>query len=153
MLASAAPPGLAERDLVRDSGGPENGAPDVRPLEREAPEYPFAAHRQGIEGHVKLQFTVDARGRVRHVRVVDAYPQRVFETAAITAIKHWHFQVADGHDAAQPLFQTFEFTLSNEAPDALERAPSRRCNRTGSNICGRHFSADSVELFSSASSD
>lgn len=123
----------------------EASAVTAVPVRREAPDYPFLAYRDGLEGHVKLQFNVDRRGRVRNPRVVEANPARVFDAAALKALKKWTFDVDEGHDPELRLYQTFEFAVHDTARTPQRKA--RRCNRTGSNICGSHYSEEHVETF------
>jgi protein TonB len=57
---------------------------------REMPEYPFAAKRLGREGRVILQVTIDAKGKLEDVTVVDA-TDRIFVDAAVDSIKKSKF--------------------------------------------------------------
>jgi len=63
-----------------------------RPLERRNPRYPRAAFRQGIEGSVLLEFSVDADGHVVAARVLESTPPGVFEHAALDAVSAWTYQ-------------------------------------------------------------
>lgn len=123
----------------------------ITPVYSELPDYPYLAHRKGVEGFVRLQFKVSPRGRVRQVRVVDADPPNVFEEAAVKALKQWEFAIHADHDPDQKLYQTFDFALQDHAPQEPER--SRRCNRTGSNICGQYYSSEHVVEFSPKDSE
>jgi len=113
-------------------------------LRQVAPDYPFRAERAGVEGEVRVAFTVDERGRPRNVSVVDAQPSGVFERAAEKAMARWRFDTASTHDPDQVYEQVFEFATRVERTD--QRRP-RRCNRTGSNICGRHYDEASVRHY------
>jgi TonB family protein len=62
------------------------------------PKYPKAALAQQLHGTVMIELYVDREGAVGDVRVVSADPPGVFEDAAITAAKQWHFS-ADARDA------------------------------------------------------
>lgn len=78
------------------SNGPAREA-----VEQVAPEYPRGAERRGIEGTVRIAYSVDADGHVVNAEVVDATPAGVFDRAALAAIEAWRYAPAsaqtDGH--------------------------------------------------------
>lgn len=81
--------------------GPSLGAPsdsDSVPLVRVPPQYPIRAAERGIEGWVVLRFTITATGTVENPIVVDAQPKRIFDRAAIRALKKWKYRprIVDG---------------------------------------------------------
>lgn len=82
----------------------------LAPLRSVPPSYPRRAQRRNIEGWVKLEFTVDAEGRVSDVVVLDAEPEGFFERDAKRAISRWLFKVPKGHQTSR-LTQTMEFKL------------------------------------------
>lgn len=55
------------------------------------PVYPHEARRNGMSGHVMVEFIVDERGRVLDPRVVSA-TDRVFEEATLRAVAKWQFE-------------------------------------------------------------
>lgn len=55
------------------------------------PEYPSAASRRGIEGYVDLQFDVNPMGATENITVLQAEPARIFDRAAVRAVKRWKF--------------------------------------------------------------
>jgi protein TonB len=57
---------------------------------REMPEYPFAARRLGKEGRVILRITIDAKGKLDDVEVVEA-SDRIFVDAAVDSMKKSKF--------------------------------------------------------------
>lgn len=59
------------------------------------PEYPRRAALQGLEGYVDVSFDVQASGATENIRVVHAEPERVFDRAAVNAVKRWKFQPAE----------------------------------------------------------
>lgn len=71
---------------------------DTRPLIRMQPKYPIDAARNGVEGWVKLVFSIDASGQVKDVKVIDSQPKRTFDRAAKQALKKWKYkpQITDG---------------------------------------------------------
>jgi len=71
---------------------------DVVPLVRIAPEYPQRALTRGLEGWVKVQFTITTTGTVKDPIVVDADPKNIFDDAALKSIARWKYnpKVEDG---------------------------------------------------------
>lgn len=97
MAAPAADPAM---------GGAANGAGNStagktnRPLALLTPvhpDYPLAARRDNIEGAVVVRIWVDADGNVSNVQVLRATPPGYFESAAIAAVKQWHYAPAMRH--------------------------------------------------------
>lgn len=76
---------------------------DVSPIYRTEARYPAAAASQGIEGWVQLQFSIDLDGSVTDIAVIDAKPKRIFNQAAMQALRHWKYQpaVVDGRAVKQ----------------------------------------------------
>lgn len=64
---------------------------EVIPLNQVLPVYPDSARRRGIEGYVKLAFTITADGKVENVRVIEASPENVFNREARRAAVRWRF--------------------------------------------------------------
>jgi len=64
---------------------------DVIPLVRIAPDYPPRALSRGLEGWVKVQFTITPTGTVKDPTVVDADPKNMFDDAALKAIARWRY--------------------------------------------------------------
>ncbi|MDR7026179.1 energy transducer TonB [Pseudomonas peli] len=85
---ASAPSAPAPSDAGGQPGGPES---EVMPLNDVSPEYPRYALQRGIEGHVKLAFTINRAGAVENVRVIEARPQNVFEREARRAAVRWRF--------------------------------------------------------------
>lgn len=66
---------------------------DVLPLVRVAPEYPPRAQQRGLEGAVRVQFTITEQGTVKDAVVVLAEPEKQgFEEAALRAILRWRYK-------------------------------------------------------------
>ncbi|MFC4654561.1 MULTISPECIES: energy transducer TonB [Rheinheimera] len=77
---------------------------DATPIVRIEPKYPVQAARDGIQGWVKMRFTILEDGSVGEVEVVDADPKRVFDREAIRALKRWKYtpKVVNGKAVQQP---------------------------------------------------
>jgi len=75
--------------------------PDREAVELVAPEYPRGAERRGIEGSVRVSYSVSPAGEVINAEVVEATPAGVFDRAALSAVQSWRFAPAaeqtDGH--------------------------------------------------------
>ena len=67
-------------------------APTLRPLSTPAPTYPVDALRASVQGEVQVEFTVAPDGSVTDARVVRADPPRVFDRAAVAAVRRWRFE-------------------------------------------------------------
>ncbi|MBS0211619.1 MAG: energy transducer TonB [Proteobacteria bacterium] len=74
------------------------------------PEYPRAALRDGVSGEVTVSFTVGADGSVTGASIVKADPKRVFDAAALDAIRKWKFE-APGEPVSGT--RTFVFNPGN----------------------------------------
>ncbi|MEP2650681.1 MAG: TonB family protein [Paraglaciecola sp.] len=70
----------------------------VSPIVVITPKYPVDAARDGIEGWVELEFTINEVGGVDDIVIIDQYPDEVFEREASRALAKWKFTptVADG---------------------------------------------------------
>lgn len=105
--------------VLASSGGGVVQAPeqDATPVVRMEPKYPMEAARNGVEGWVELSFSIDAAGQVTDVHVLQAEPRRVFDQAAIQALKRWKYRpkVVDGKAIAQSgLAVRLDFNLDNQ---------------------------------------
>jgi len=90
---------------------------DVIPLVRINPDYPPRALSRGIEGWVKVQFTITPTGTVKDPIVVDAEPKQMFDEAALKAIARWRYnpRVEGGVAVERVGVQTIiRFQLENE---------------------------------------
>jgi protein TonB len=88
-FGSAAGTGGAGRGELALTAGLSDRAP--LPLVRVEPQYPPQAARKGLEGWVRVQFTISTAGSVRDAVVVDS-SDSVFERAALTAVNKWKYQ-------------------------------------------------------------
>jgi TonB family protein len=102
-------------------------------LQMTEPDYPQYARRVGMEGQVTLRFMVTEDGSVRDVEVVSAEPERVFNSAAIEAVRQWRFSpyLENGNPVSQQRLQVLDFTLHSGTENGLQRD----CDTTGTRIC------------------
>jgi protein TonB len=90
---------------------------DIIPVVVIRPMYPREAAMGGIEGWVKVEFTITETGTVKDARVVEAEPARIFNREAIRAILKWKFKprVVEGIAVERRATQIIDFTL-DDAP-------------------------------------
>ncbi len=83
------------------------------------PDYPYSARRDGVQGSVDLEVTVSAKGVVTGVSVVRSEPSKVFDNAALTAVRKWKYdpEYVDGLPSEAHLKVHLEFK-----PGALAQA-------------------------------
>ncbi|MGH8113999.1 MAG: energy transducer TonB [Rhodanobacteraceae bacterium] len=78
-----------------------------------APSYPIQAARNQTSGYAVVAFTVSAEGTVEKAHVVDSSPRRMFDSAAIQAVKQSRFKPAlkDGQPVASNLQRRIDFSF------------------------------------------
>jgi protein TonB len=86
---------------------------DIIPVVVIRPMYPREAAISGIQGWVKIEFTITEIGTVKNPRVIDARPPRIFNREAIRAILKWKFKprVVEGVAVERRATQVIDFTL------------------------------------------
>jgi len=87
---------------------------DAQPIVRVEPRYPPAAARDGIEGWVRLRFTIDETGGVTDIEVTESQPRRVFDQEARRALARWRYapKIVDGRPQRQEgLTVQLDFTM------------------------------------------
>lgn len=99
-----------------------------------APVYPFKARRKRMEGQVRLEFSINPSGRPSDIRVVESTPSDVFDESAVRALEKWKFDPNDVREENGRLYQVFDFAMDDRGPVVPKR--ERRCDITGSRICG-----------------
>lgn len=79
------------------------GEGQARPIVRMEPKYPQTAARDGIEGWVKLLFSIDTLGQVGNIQVIESEPNRIFDREAKRALSKWKYkpQIVAGVPQAQ----------------------------------------------------
>lgn len=87
---------------------------DATPIVRIDPKYPPEAARDGREGWVRLQFTINEVGGVEDIVVLDADPKRIFDREARRALSKWKYKpkIVDGKPMRQEnMFVQLDFKL------------------------------------------
>ena len=101
--------------------------PGYELLERVPPHYPSTALRRRIEGHVVLEFTVTATGRVQNIVVIETIPEGLFDNASRAAVEQWRYspRMEDGEPVDTHGVRTrVVFDLPAQSERATEPAPS-----------------------------
>jgi len=95
---------------------PESGNGQLVKTVEILPQYPPKASIAGIEGWVKVEFTVSVSGMVVDVNVLDSQPRGIFEKAAVDAVSKWRFKPRqlEGQPVNSKAIQTLEFNLNND---------------------------------------
>lgn len=89
---------------------------EARPIVRIEPKYPLDAARDGVEGWVRLSFSITANGSVDNISVLEAEPKRIFDRAAKKALSKWKYKpnMLKGQASTQDgLMVMLEFKLSD----------------------------------------
>ena len=105
----------ADTGLPKDIGGGMTFGRDTQavPLVRIPPEYPQRAANQGLEGWVKVRFTITEIGGVEDAIIVESSAS-VFESSALKAIVRWRYnpEVVNGQAVERGGVETLlRFTL------------------------------------------
>ncbi|MCZ4338228.1 energy transducer TonB [Shewanella colwelliana] len=65
---------------------------DAYPMIQVSPQYPVSAAQDGKEGYVVVGFDISRTGRVENIKIIQAKPKRIFNRAAIEAVKKWKYK-------------------------------------------------------------
>jgi TonB family protein len=93
--------------------GAADGAAQPAPLIQTAPEYPAGARARGLEGYVVVGFKVSPQGYVEDPTVIDAQPARIFDQAALAAIRRWRYPEAGAGEEERSLQERLDFRISD----------------------------------------
>jgi len=111
--APKSPQSAAARSAQNAGVNPATLASSLKRTRYVPPEFPSKALSQRLSGAVTVEYTVDASGDPRDVRVVEATPPGVFDKAAVTAVKRWHYDpvMANGAPVEVPVRTSIRFEL------------------------------------------
>jgi protein TonB len=67
-------------------------------VEQEYPRYPSEAQKKQLEGTVVVRYVIGTNGRVKDVEIIDPSVDKMFDEAAVEAIRRWRFRplIKDG---------------------------------------------------------
>jgi TonB family protein len=107
------PQSAAARSAQAAGVNPASLAASLKRTRYVPPEFPSKALSQHLSGAVTVEYTVDASGDPRDVRVVEATPPGVFDKAAVAAVKRWHYDpvLANGAPVEVPVRTSIRFEL------------------------------------------
>ncbi|QBG36655.1 M56 family metallopeptidase [Litorilituus sediminis] len=86
---------------------------EAKPIKMEDPIYPSLAKRKGIEIEVKVNFTIDANGRVKNIQFASQNRVNYFKNAIRSAMRKWRFLPAtvDSKAVESQMSKIFSFSL------------------------------------------
>jgi TonB family protein len=93
-----AAPAVAESKPPTSAVQPSSGSRDVlqaaelKRTREVAADYPAQAALDGTEGWVDIDFVISPEGVPENLKVWDASPKRVFDRAAVNALRQWRFE-------------------------------------------------------------
>ena len=84
--------GTGQYTVNKPTLGGGNSNSDARAIVQIPPQYPMDAAQKGIEGWVKLSFSINTDGSVTNIEIVNSQPKRIFDRAAKKALKGWRYK-------------------------------------------------------------
>lgn len=112
---NATSPAPAFRQSDTPAGPDVVSATALRTVRRAAPDYPRQALQQLTSGWVEMEFTVTKEGSVRDVDVIGADPERIFDSAAVAAMRRYRYEpvLRDGAPIEQRARLRMRFTAQD----------------------------------------
>jgi len=83
------------------------------PLHIPQPSYPRRARSRGIEGWVKVGFTIQPNGKVKDIIILNSKPSGIFDNATQRSVARWKFkpQLLNGKPTPRRVEQIIRFNL------------------------------------------
>ncbi|HET8942534.1 MAG TPA: energy transducer TonB [Rudaea sp.] len=109
--APAPPPKRAPAPVVAPPPQPVGETRPAELIKAASPEFPAAAYRRKQSGWVEVLFTVDLDGKVIDAKVNASEPRRVFDSAALDAVRKWVFKprLENGKPVQERVTRRIEF--------------------------------------------
>ncbi len=85
---------MAKKIAEADRKGAE-GYREIVPFGTRQPNIPESAWRNKTDGWVLVTFTVNMRGKVENVRVLDSQPAGLFDANVVAAVSDWIYDPED----------------------------------------------------------
>jgi TonB family protein len=88
----------------------------VVPIRFEPPEYPMSARRAGVDGYIRMRFTVGVDGKAKNINVLRDTNGRYFRRPVMDSIQNALFQpaVIDGDAFEQDVVFAIRFVIADE---------------------------------------
>ncbi len=82
-------------------------------------QYPRRAYRAGVTGHVSVVYTINPKGKIEDVEIVESQPQGMFDKATLRALKKVRLKPASSNKNRQAVRVPFtmQFKLSSGSKD------------------------------------
>jgi TonB family protein len=127
---AAAPATRTPPPAAAPAAAAEGANAGLKPLIAVVPVYPASALLRELRGHVDVEFTVNAAGRVEKAHVVAAEPAGVFDSAALAAVERRRY-AEDPARAPQVFKERIEFQPPRAASrrSAAAYGPRNQCVR------------------------
>ncbi len=95
-------PALAPTAVTVAASAPVSNFVRTKPLVPLDVAYPQRAFQSGQEGYVIVEFTLDAKGRATNPKVIESNPIKLFDEAALQAVKQGHFDTSEMGGSGDP---------------------------------------------------
>jgi protein TonB len=86
---------LSNGDALLQVGEDSKGYIEIVAYSTRRPIIPTLAFKNKTNGWVLLVFNIARDGTTKNIRILDANPRDVYEESAMSAIKHWRYNVAN----------------------------------------------------------